>query len=91
MEDGSEVLTQSAGSTSDAVSIVVMENTRYSYYLIATNSFGSDNSTRTNISELAATKLTVKIISSIPKPLQMFKMLPFAKSATHGTLSNASI
>ena len=54
MEDGSVMLTQSRESAGDAVSIVVnhlMENTRYSYYLMATNSFGSDNSARTYISE----------------------------------------
>ena len=60
MEDGSEVLNQSSESTGGAVSIVVnnlMENTRYSYYLIATNSFGSDTSTQTNISEQLLTSV----------------------------------
>ena len=93
MEDGSEVLTQTSESTGDSVSIVVnnlMENTRYSYYLIATNSFGSDDSTRTNISEQLLTFHLLDIFF-ILKQLQMFKMLPFAKSATHSTLSNASI
>ena len=53
-------LTHNPESTGDAVSIVVnnlMENTRYSYYLIATNSLGSDSSTRTSISEQLLTSV----------------------------------
>ena len=94
VEDGPNVQTQRSESTGDAVSIVVnnlMENTRYSYYLTATNSLGSDNSTQTNISEQLRTYSIFIFVNFIPKQLQMFKMLPFAKSTTHSTSSDASI
>ena len=47
-----EVAMNSTESTGDTISIVVknlLENTRYSYYLIATNPFGSDASAQINI------------------------------------------
>ena len=47
-----EVAMNSTESTGDTVSIVfknLLENTRYSYYLIATNPFGRDESALINI------------------------------------------
>ena len=60
------MLTQSPESIGDTVSVInnLMVNTRYSYYLIATNSSGSHESTRTNISEQMS-KLCLILISII--------------------------
>ena len=44
-----EVAMNSTESTGDTVVKNLLENTRYSYYLIATNPFGSDASAQINI------------------------------------------
>ena len=65
MEDSFEVLTQSPESIGDdTVSIHknLTENTHYSYYLVANNSFGSDNSTRAYISEQLLTYVLIFVL-----------------------------
>ena len=55
----------STESTGDTVSIVVknlLENTRYSYYLIATNPFGSHESTQINICKQLLLPIKIYII-----------------------------
>ena len=59
----------STESTGDTVSIVVknlLKNTRYSYYLLETNPFGSDASAQINIcKQLLTTAYEDIILSSI--------------------------
>ena len=61
-----EVAINSTESTGDIVCITVknlLENTRYSYYLIATNPFGSHESTQLNISKQVLASAPIKILS----------------------------